>query len=123
MPFVRSGSRVANTTYACETPAPVMNRFVPFSTRRRRRARTASSSPPGRSGSGLGERVGHQDLAADDAADHALGLLVVAGEHERDHAELGDGRGEREPRRTRVSSSTRTPNASAPPPEPPYVSG
>ncbi len=32
-PFVRSdGSVVANTTYAWETPAPVMNRFVPLST-------------------------------------------------------------------------------------------
>ena len=30
MPSARSAaSRVANTTYACETPAPVMNRFVP----------------------------------------------------------------------------------------------
>ena len=32
-PFERiEGSFVAKTTYACETPAPVMNRFVPFST-------------------------------------------------------------------------------------------
>ena len=39
---------------------------------------------------GLGERVRHQDVAATDALRHRSSLLVGAGQHERDDAELRD---------------------------------
>jgi hypothetical protein len=49
-----------------------------------------------RAGAGLGERVRHEELAATDPAGH-LGLLGRVPRHgERDHAELGDERGERD---------------------------
>ncbi len=93
----RGVARVANTRYACDTPAPVMKRFVPFSTTsspsRSYRVVMAAASEPA---PGLGERVRHQDVATADALRHGPPLLVGAGQHQRDHAELGDDRRERD---------------------------
>ena len=124
-PFARNaGSLVAKTTYAWDTPAPVMKRFVPLRTtsspsRSYRVVMAAASEPAPASVSAYDIRMSPRQMPCVMERRCSSVPASISG-ITPSFETIGVSE---TPAETRESSSMNTPNASAPPPEPPSASG